>query len=311
MFVCLLSKMDDIKIYYKYQPINQKVLENLKKGQLYFSHPTTFNDPFDSKINYYHKGKKEQWFNLFKNNNKSQAEAEEYLKFNISRGWYTQEGFYIIFDPKNDDYRSQNERLLHGDFHIAGLPLIACFSEVNNNILMWSHYANNHKGICLCFSSKKESDYYTMVLNSNKYLHPEFVKVKYQNSLPDRYNMFDLERDKHIVQHLTTKFSDWQYEHEWRIILTTDRFKKNNLDKSDDYVSGGKINYNKNDLESIIFGLRISGDDAESVCKIVREEYLEKDIKVKLYKTKEIQGEYALQIEQINDINAYLISLSQ
>jgi hypothetical protein len=31
--------------------------------------------------------------------------------------------------------------------------LITCFSEVNYNILMWSHYANNHKGICLKFKT--------------------------------------------------------------------------------------------------------------------------------------------------------------
>lgn len=304
--------MDDTKIFYKYQPINPNVLENLKKKQLYFSHPITFNDPFDGKVNYFKRGKKEQWLNYYKYYNKPRAKAEEDLKLNLKRGLYMQEGFYIIFDPTNDQYRSQKEKLLHGDFHIDSLPLIACFSEVNSNILMWSHYADNHKGICLCFKSKKTSDDFTMFLNSSRHLPTEFTKVEYQDILPDRFNVLDLEgRDKHLLRHLTTKYSEWHYEDEWRMILTIDQFKKSNLNMVEESVHGGTIEYDKNDLEGIIFGLKISSDDAESVYKIIREEYLEKGIKVNLYQAKEIQGEYALQMEPINDIDEYLISLSR
>ncbi|MBK7525892.1 MAG: DUF2971 domain-containing protein [Saprospiraceae bacterium] len=33
---------------------------------------------------------------------------------------------------------------------------VCSFTTNNNNILMWSHYANNHKGICLEFITLNE-----------------------------------------------------------------------------------------------------------------------------------------------------------
>ena len=32
--------------------------------------------------------------------------------------------------------------------------IVSCFSEVNDSIVIWSHYANNHKGFCLEYDFK-------------------------------------------------------------------------------------------------------------------------------------------------------------
>jgi len=47
------------------------------------------------------------------------------------------------------------------DNHIARLfekkkqtTFVTCFSEVENNLLLWSHYADKHKGACIGFNTE-------------------------------------------------------------------------------------------------------------------------------------------------------------
>ncbi|MDD3772392.1 MAG: DUF2971 domain-containing protein, partial [Weeksellaceae bacterium] len=41
---------------------------------------------------------------------------------------------------------------------------ICCFSKTNNNIHMWSHYADSHKGICIEYDSSEFNDYFSQLL---------------------------------------------------------------------------------------------------------------------------------------------------
>jgi hypothetical protein len=58
-------------------------------------------------------------------------------------------GDMICFDPMVE--KDSNH---HEDLNKEFSPRVCCFSGKNNNILMWSHYANNHQGIA-SFSIKK------------------------------------------------------------------------------------------------------------------------------------------------------------
>ena len=60
--------------------------------------------------------------------------------------------------------------------------LIACFSDNAKNFLMWSHYADSHKGICLIFNTYIQNELPTINLrlnNSNKYTINSFYPVRY------------------------------------------------------------------------------------------------------------------------------------
>lgn len=86
--------------------------------------------------------------------------------------------------------------------HGAGLY---CLSERNDSILMWSHYAADHAGYCLEF----EATDYTPVFGTAQ-------RVAYCDDYPsiDFYGA----GDKFELAFLT-KYSDWAYEKEWRIIV--------------------------------------------------------------------------------------------
>lgn len=74
-----------------------------------------------------------------------------------------------------------------------------CFSEDWQNPLLWGHYAENHKGICLGFDVKDE----------------HLKKVKYVKQRLDNSKCYAKKKEKL----LTTKFSHWSYEKEHRMII--------------------------------------------------------------------------------------------
>jgi len=77
---------------------------------------------------------------------------------------------------------------------------ILCFSESWRNPVLWSHYADRHKGLCLEFEIPIT----------------ELGKVEYRDSrlpLPKKI-------DETFMQRLLyTKFKHWEYEQEYRIYI--------------------------------------------------------------------------------------------
>src|SRR6266404_3353971 len=96
---------------------------------------------------------------------------------------------------------------------------LLCLSEVHDNILMWSHYAQNHSGAVLEFDSDERKD--------SPFKMAE--RVIYSKTMPRLMN------EKEMVQFLSgqwrmnpyeivhneifVKADDWSYEKEWRIWL--------------------------------------------------------------------------------------------
>ena len=81
---------------------------------------------------------------------------------------------------------------------------VICFSKSWRNPLMWSHYADRHRGVCLAF---------------------EATNLRQINYRPDRlWRGPDSLQGQDLTQLLlTTKFSQWQYEQEVRMLLPLSR----------------------------------------------------------------------------------------
>ena len=284
--------MADEKLFYKYQGIDDKdsnhTIENLSKNQFYFSDLTNFNDPFDSKVNSFYRGKKEEWFEWLKNIGNDPAKINNMIKLNIDNGILKKEDDFIISDSTN-----QKDPSFHGTIHKKIYPRVNCFTETDDNILMWSHYADGHQGICLRFWSNQAADGYFLILNS---IPSPFHEVEYKDDLPPAANMFDENRHKAITKFLSTKYSDWKYEKEYRMLLFEDELEE------------GTIKFKKEDLEGIIFGLKIEPKNVERIYNIINKKYLKDGIHINFYEAKEIHGKYKVQIEKIDDIDKYLDS---
>ncbi|MBS5512316.1 MAG: DUF2971 domain-containing protein [Faecalibacterium prausnitzii] len=94
---------------------------------------------------------------------------------------------------------------------------VASFSEKLTNLPMWSHYANEHKGICFEYDISKIVD---------PYIKNRLFPVKYAPSLPNAIALMEERMAEHKQPSFTlydyfamSKLDDWAYEKEWRLII--------------------------------------------------------------------------------------------
>lgn len=86
---------------------------------------------------------------------------------------------------------------------------VFCLCECAHNVLMWSHYANNHQGLALRFNFAGRE-------RSN--LLPLW-KVKYQDERPRVMRFFNGAKEgMAFMEALCTKADFWRYEQEWRFL---------------------------------------------------------------------------------------------
>ena len=116
------------------------------------------------------------------------------------------EGHYeLYFRGKDDPGRTQVESALKAN---RDRHRIASFSEDHSNILLWSHYADGHKGVALEVEIDTED--------------PTLTQIVYS----DFYSVFSEDTDV-TMNHphvFNGKTPEWRYEKEWRIITTYEYF---------------------------------------------------------------------------------------
>jgi hypothetical protein len=115
---------------------------------------------------------------------------------------------FELFAADLPDAESRNEALKFKK-HMAERVGILCFSKNWKNTLLWSHYADRHKGVALEFQIKDDVA-----------LPVQYSKNRYPIDLKGRKS-----RRKRVTKAETeglwlTKFSSWEYEEEIRIICT-------------------------------------------------------------------------------------------
>ena len=87
---------------------------------------------------------------------------------------------------------------------------ILSLSEIPDNELMWSHYADSHRGIVLCFDGQHN------FFNRRRSENDEFYFVrKVQYSDGPATSLADIDGDALLV----TKGTQWSYEREWRMLV--------------------------------------------------------------------------------------------
>lgn len=118
------------------------------------------------------------------------------------------------------------------EFYIALLPQVVqrfsttvCFAERVDSILMWSHYADNHKGFALGYDLRPyllpNSDnlgLFPVVYSEKRYDASEFLFWLLCSLMKIPAHNQDIMSS---IKLLLYKSSDWAYEQEWRLINST------------------------------------------------------------------------------------------
>lgn len=127
------------QIFYKYKNINNYTYDLLLNNEFYYSFPHEMNDPFDCYVYSESRGEKDDYINFLNRVSGSIEKKNNVYRLLESCNYNTDEINKQIKIPVRNN---RNED-----------ALINCFSTVNDSIIMWSHYANFHKGICLGFKA--------------------------------------------------------------------------------------------------------------------------------------------------------------
>lgn len=232
------------KYVYMYIPKIEYVESNVVNGRFHIQVPANFNDIFDSAYSLnendfkniaYTNAPIEQFVYFTHVDYKKQVKEILYSNMNTSKRF--DEALEILY-KSNIDKKVLDEAkhlvLKYSSNMQAFNNKIACFTEVNDSILMWAHYANNMKGMCLRFDTEKDP-----ILFKN--LH----KVIYSKFRGDNFGF-----NFYFIKSL-----DWSYEQEWRIVV----------DQEDDFI------YTKA-IDAIIMGSRINIQDFMK-CQVLATKY--------------------------------------
>ena len=92
---------------------------------------------------------------------------------------------------------------------------ICSLSKINDSLLMWGHYANNHKGVCVELNMAHvikclDARHGTVVNNVG-------LEVQYKD-IVQKPDYFKNHQNYHEYQ-ISTKGKDWEYEQEWRLYI--------------------------------------------------------------------------------------------
>ena len=159
---------------------------------------------------------------------------------------------------------------------LLNLFCVGCLCTDNKNRLMWSHYADNHKGFCVeydysSYGCKDDETLPYPVIYSGKR-----VKVPWKPALDNTSENLDDATGK-LVLALLTKDSVWQYENEWRVLVK----------------AGDSQDIKCAPITCIYLGAMCSEKDKKKIMKIARK------INVPVKQMVMDRGEYALHVQEI------------
>lgn len=222
--------------FYKYRPIfdpskpeKELSIKSLFNCEAAFSNRHNFNDLFDSKINLVRAGPPK--IKTLKNKLKKKERIE--LASLIKKGRYTQKGNRMI------DRLSDNVNLMIDNYYFY------CLSSKNNSNLMWSHYANSHKGFCIEFKAR--------YFDADKVVYEnEIPQIRVSDLIIQQFQPNSENLGITIWKALRTKLKEWEYEDEYRFQASNSMISR--------AIKSGKnykiFNHPAQFIESIIFGCR-------------------------------------------------------
>ena len=140
---------------------------------------------------------------------------------------------------------------------------VSCFTQSPYSMLMWSHYANNHKGFCIeyeipPYSVEKESlfcNLFPVIYTDQRIDLSKFHLNWDRTGRPSTEDLND-----YYKYGLLCKSLDWRYQQEWRLISC------DNLLSTDD-------NYNCRffDIKKVYLGNKMSSEDRLEIIDICKQ----------------------------------------
>jgi hypothetical protein len=190
---------------YKYSGVSGPRLEWIRRlllnSELYFTPPSTFNDPLDCRISLHY--------------NASALTVEKYWRDFVRKGFpgtpmreHKARIKELVSQSRTPQGRDRLNNLFVQELDRNG---IVCLGDRPNNVLMWSYYAEGHQGIAIQFNMTPEH----LVAIAEQYI---ILDVEYCRDFP-RINFYESSMPDAVRGVFGTKAEAWKHEGEWRVVL--------------------------------------------------------------------------------------------
>jgi hypothetical protein len=249
---------------YKYLPFNEGAKSLFRDGTMKFSSYETFNDPFDCVVSY------------------DLKKAEKYLskRKDLLKAAGKQNGLSPAqrILQKSVMIKRVENALANGDAsdEIARGWGVCCLSSTPDNILMWSHYADSHRGLLVEFTTDQNHE--GMLTNPEFYLTA--WKIKYTENMPVRdlsIRSFDAVKEQFLC-----KSKDWAYENEYRSLS---------------HCRGpGIYPFDKSMVTRVVAGAKMSDENFDELKQLVEQFVKSTGIAIVLKRAEMVTGKYKINI---------------
>lgn len=209
---------------YKY--VTSDRIDILTKGEIRFTQPFAWNDPFELKPFYQdHKPK-----NIWKQFSSVAKKYEQIDKLDTIT-----EAKFKEYEKEVSNFEKERKRITKDEIYnyinrnILGLSL----TEDKDNLLMWSHYSSEHSGFVIEFDT--DNDFFK---NNNRYLfkvtcnhnRPIVKTEEFATLISGVYSSLGehkklSQKDYKKISEIFRKSIEWEYEKEWRLLTTVDKAK--------------------------------------------------------------------------------------
>jgi hypothetical protein len=232
---------------YKFKSVNTEkphILEDIiLNSRLYLSSPQSFNDLFDMKP---HATVEGDLSTLLAKIDSLPAPSQMAKQDAINRA-------QAVWREHGADGIAKEYRVKENIESLFANTGIFCFSSVSSeasrvtgplNNLMWSHYGDSHRGVCLQFQVSKDPQ-----------ILQRLVRVQYSDEYPT-INWLSPRAEDEFGFAATNKQASWSYEHEWRHVQ---------LNSARTY-----LRFNPCLLTGIILGAKKTEESIEEINRIMR-----------------------------------------
>jgi hypothetical protein len=209
---------------FKYFAVNDHLKKSLIENYLWLSKPTDFNDPFDCNEN-------------LVSYNVTDKAIESIVKTRVIGSRQERRKQIRHYKSQPESFKKALKSSLPDVIQEQG---ICCFSQTHKNILMWSHYADKHSGLCIGFDPLKSME--TFPLLHVKY-EQDFKPIDYFSDKSDA-----------LLNMLITKSKDWINEDEMRILKDFN----------------GRLPFKKECVQQIIFGCKTKDSDKQIIIDLIK-----------------------------------------
>ncbi len=200
----------------------------IEQREIYFASPKKFNDPFDCTIPIrFDNAQKKDWIRLFNKHSKYY-----YPALNRSERRKNRQTITKINRARSGDTEFVQQVNSFQREYIQRSIGVCSLSISNDNLIMWSIYADSHRGFCVEFNTERLSTFAKRTYSTLN-LHTELRAVAYSSEYP-YINPFDKKYNNNtglaLLESLYIKSELWQHEGEYRLVLINRTNQKANLD---------------------------------------------------------------------------------